>query len=318
MPYSHHSHSGEFCKHATGTLKDVVLAAINQGFEVYGLSEHVPRYRLLDLYPEEVGMSLETLEKQFHNFVEEAHRLKAFYADRINLLVGLETEYITTADLSQLELLLENLGPRVQYLVGSIHHVNCIPIDFDLDTFYKARGSTRAKNEKQAQEMFFEAYLDAQFELMNRFQPEIIGHIDLCRLYTPELRFAEYPAALERLKRNIKYARDYGALFEVNTAALSKRWDTAYPGRDVLEAILFHGRVTLSDDSHGPQAVGRNYDSLREYLISSGVTELWYLEESLVPNGGGRMTRAKQLNMEWWNHPFWKERMQKALQPNMI
>jgi HisJ family histidinol phosphate phosphatase len=55
MPYSHHSHSGQFCKHASGTLEDVVLEAINQGFELYGLTEHVPRYREADLYPEEVS-----------------------------------------------------------------------------------------------------------------------------------------------------------------------------------------------------------------------------------------------------------------------
>jgi histidinol-phosphatase (PHP family) len=55
MPYSHHSHSGQFCKHASGTLEDVVLEAINQRFELYGLTEHVARYREADLYPEEVS-----------------------------------------------------------------------------------------------------------------------------------------------------------------------------------------------------------------------------------------------------------------------
>ena len=55
MPHSHHSHSGEFCKHAVGTLEDVVVEAIRRGFRVFGLSEHVPRYRTSDLYPEEVG-----------------------------------------------------------------------------------------------------------------------------------------------------------------------------------------------------------------------------------------------------------------------
>lgn len=54
MPYSHHSHSGQFCKHAIGLLEDVVKEALNQGFEVYGLTEHVPRYHVKDLYPEEV------------------------------------------------------------------------------------------------------------------------------------------------------------------------------------------------------------------------------------------------------------------------
>lgn len=54
MVVSIHSHSGEFCHHATGDLESVVEAAIQKGFIIYGLSEHMPRYRTCDLYPEEV------------------------------------------------------------------------------------------------------------------------------------------------------------------------------------------------------------------------------------------------------------------------
>jgi histidinol-phosphatase (PHP family) len=56
MPFSHHSHSGQFCKHAIGSLEQVVQEAIANGFKVYGLTEHVPRYRKKDLYPEEVSV----------------------------------------------------------------------------------------------------------------------------------------------------------------------------------------------------------------------------------------------------------------------
>jgi histidinol-phosphatase (PHP family) len=61
MPHSHHSHSGQFCKHASGQLEEVVLEAIRQGFQVYGLTEHAPRYRPRDLYPEEVCLDLQLL-----------------------------------------------------------------------------------------------------------------------------------------------------------------------------------------------------------------------------------------------------------------
>jgi len=54
MPHSHHSHSGQFCKHAVGTLEKMVQEAISKRFLVFGLTEHVPRYRKIDLYPEEV------------------------------------------------------------------------------------------------------------------------------------------------------------------------------------------------------------------------------------------------------------------------
>jgi histidinol-phosphatase (PHP family) len=54
MPFSHHSHSGQFCGHATNTLEEVVQRAISRGMRVFALTEHMPR-DTDDLYPEEVG-----------------------------------------------------------------------------------------------------------------------------------------------------------------------------------------------------------------------------------------------------------------------
>ena len=53
MPYSHHSHSGQFCNHAANTLEEVVKNAIVMEMEVFALTEHMPREDG-DLYPEEV------------------------------------------------------------------------------------------------------------------------------------------------------------------------------------------------------------------------------------------------------------------------
>jgi histidinol-phosphatase (PHP family) len=84
-------------------------------------------------------------------------------------------------------------------------------------------------------EIFLSSYFDAQYDLFRQFHPEIIGHLDLCRLYTPQLRFADYPQAHDKLVRNIKFAVGYGALFEVNAAAFRKGWDAAYPGEDAIK-----------------------------------------------------------------------------------
>ncbi|KAJ6515378.1 Polymerase/histidinol phosphatase-like protein [Mycena sanguinolenta] len=310
MPHSHHSHSGQFCKHAVGTLEEVVLEAIRQGFEVYGLSEHVPRYRATDLYPEEETLTPKDLASQFEQFLMEAHRLKSLYAPQIRLLVGLETEYITNLDLESLTALLQQHQGQVEYIVGSVHHVNAIPIDFDLATFQRALDSIDGTFEPNASKdgAFFSAYFDAQYELLQRFNPEVIGHIDLCRLYNPTLQLSKYPEALERAKRNILYAIDYGALFEINAAALRKKWETPYPGLDLLQIIVQHGgRLTLSDDSHGPTSVGLNYARLPEYLHRAGVTELWFLEYSDTPNTSGRHSRAVKMDRHWADHPFWAQ-----------
>ena len=53
MPFSHHSHSGQFCSHAQDSLEDVVKAAISKKMEIFAMTEHMPREEP-DLYPEEV------------------------------------------------------------------------------------------------------------------------------------------------------------------------------------------------------------------------------------------------------------------------
>jgi histidinol-phosphatase (PHP family) len=53
MPFSHHSHSGQFCKHAKNTLEEMVQMAITKGMQTFALTEHMPR-DVEDFYPEEV------------------------------------------------------------------------------------------------------------------------------------------------------------------------------------------------------------------------------------------------------------------------
>lgn len=184
---------------------------------------------------------MERLAAQFDEFIEEAHRLKALYAPQITILVGAETEFISALDVASLDALLQRHCDRIEFLVGSVHHVNEIPIDFDLQTFQKAIAScvvhTRDGTEASIdpEEAMLDRYLDAQYELMDHFRPEVIGHFDLFRLYNPQMEIQKYPAVWRKVKRNIKYFCDYGALFEFNAAAFRKGWETAYPARDIVE-----------------------------------------------------------------------------------
>lgn len=54
MPFSHHSHSGEFCpSHAQDSLEQMIQKAIEKRMSVFCLSEHMPRAEN-ELYEEEV------------------------------------------------------------------------------------------------------------------------------------------------------------------------------------------------------------------------------------------------------------------------
>lgn len=254
MTISLHSHSGQFCSHAVGTLEEVVQEAVRQGFSTFGLSEHIPRYRIQDLYPEEVSSSrprirtqsthdytlqiehgVEALAIKFEEYVVEANRLKYLYEPQIKLLVGIETEYINEEGLDRLEQLLERHGDSIQYIVGSVHHCSERPIDFDKAQFDSVLATLDGISSTDRFSQLFEIYFDNQLKLMQRLKPAVIGHFDLCRLYYPELDFRSFPVVWEKIQRNVEYASSYGALFEINSSAFRKGWSTAYPGVEVFD-----------------------------------------------------------------------------------
>ena len=315
--HSHHSHSGEFCRHASSTLDQVLARAYELGFTHFHLSEHVPRWRDAHLYPEEreAGMTPDSLTSQFQAYLVKARTLQRMYENMprpMHVLVGCETEHIESPhSLDALARLLESntqlssssptqlLPPPpcigrglVDYIVGSVHHIRGVPIDFDRPTYEMALKS--GQHDQKRHLTMLQAYLDAQFEVMDRLRPEVIGHFDLYRLFEPYASW--YPdsstpdgrAIHAKLKRNIHFAASYGALFEVNSAAFRKGWtDETYPGRHVLRMITKAcGRLALSDDSHGTKQVGLNFARLREYLLNEGISEVWYLTPSKAPENG--------------------------------
>ncbi|GAA5820145.1 hypothetical protein JCM11251_005502 [Rhodosporidiobolus azoricus] len=299
MTISHHSHSGEFCCHAKGTLAEVVDEAIRQGFTTFGLSEHVPRYQASHFYPEESHLTVQDLASTFDAYLVEAHRLKKLHADKLTILVGLETEYIDRAGLYELEQLIARNSDKIEYLVGSVHHCDELPIDFDKEKFDHVLAMQAGSSEHERLSRLFTTYFDNQLELLTRLRPQIVGHFDLCRLYYPSIDFQSFPDVWARIERNIDFAVSYGAIFEVNASAFRKGWSTAYPGTEVFDTILAkNGRLTLSDDSHGPQAVGLHYDRAYIYLQERRVKELWRLEPAAAKADEDVKRRVRAVKVE--------------------
>ncbi|WVF70889.1 hypothetical protein IAT40_005684 [Kwoniella sp. CBS 6097] len=348
MPHSHHSHSGQFCRHAKDNLEEVIQEAIRQGFEVFGLSEHAPRYRMEDLFPEEADLTPSDLSATYESFLTLASSLRIKYASQISLLLSIETDYITPLDLSNLSSILSK-HHEIDYVVGSVHHVNGISIDFDRPTWLRSvdacsRGETGRTMDpgppptleksdptnpnlstdfvppEAMLQPFLEKYFDAQYELIESHQPEVLGHIDLCLLWTPDVSLARMEKVWEKIERNVRAVIAYGGLFEANAAAIRKGWGTSYPSRDILRLIKsLGGRICLSDDSHGVSYVGLNYLKMREYLVSEGIDEIWYLvssdqrSQSTTDHDQRRETvgsrgRVVAKELEGWaDHPFWKK-----------
>ena len=182
----------------------------------------------------QAGLTLENLASTFDDFIKEAWRLKEKYASQITLLVGMESEYITKQTIRHIEDLRSRHQDNIQLIVGSVHHVAEIPIDLNRQTFDHAMSKVD-KDESTRVSSLMIAYLDQQYELLQAFQPEVIGHFDLCRLYMPTLDLRSSDEVWSRVQRNVRFAAEYGALFEVNAAAFRKGWTSGYPGEEVLE-----------------------------------------------------------------------------------
>lgn len=355
--HSHHSHSGQFCKHAKSSLADVLKRAQELGFTHFHLSEHCPRARAEDLYPEEVdaGLDAQGLEHMFRAYVDEARRLQAAHAAHLKVLVGCETENIVSRQ--SIDYLCRVLNGRdhappsfvgagtLDYMVGSVHHVGGVPIDFDDATYRRSLDAFRNSDAAPYTQHML-AYFDLQYEVMDRLRPEVIGHFDLFRLFEPDAPWfaAEDDVWREKLLRNIRFAVSYGALFEANSSAFRKGWHgETYPGQVALRLIRSAGgRIALSDDSHGTHQIALNYARVRDYLVAEHIDDIWYLEpdseaaqwphaagaqwalfekaeqarksreQSAVPADGAptrfpRGARAVRMGREWQEHEFWRQ-----------
>jgi len=74
--------------------------------------------------------------------------------------------------------------------------------------------------------------------------------------------------------------------------------------------IVKHGgKLGLSDDSHGKDAVGLNYDRLAAYLKMSGITEIYHLARWGREGEGVSARKLYPVLVEgdWRSDPFWDQ-----------
>lgn len=285
MPwFSYHGgHSGEFCRHASGALQDVVQRAIDAGFTTYGLSEHAPRYRAEDLFPDEEGLGVEDLAHIFERYVATASELRDRYADRIEVLVGFETEVVPPQGWGDRMREIRDRHPQIEYMIGSVHHVEGTCIDMTPELTARA---AEAVGGREALEI---RYFDLVAEMVTSLRPEVVGHVDLIRKFAgSEPRFGA--ATWKRIDSALEVVREVGAALDVNAAPARRGMGPVYPMPRLLERAQRMGiPVTLGDDSHGPADVGVGLDACLRAIERAGYRSVHYLTRE---RGGVRLASA--------------------------
>ncbi|KAL9040595.1 MAG: hypothetical protein Q9180_001810 [Flavoplaca navasiana] len=278
MPFSHHSHSGQFCAHAQDNLEDVVKAAIARKMQILALTEHMPREQQ-DLYPEEASIAGSYTEKvllhTFRQYYVEARRIQQAYLADINILIGMEVDWIRPSSKVYIQDLLTEYP--LELFIGSVHHVHCVPIDYSIALFDEARNLSGGSNEK-----LFEDYFDLQYEMLTALKPPIVGHFDLIRLKSdePNTNFAGMEGVQRRISRNLTFIANYGGVLELNSAALRKGLKEPYPNAEISKQfVALGGRFTISDDSHGIDQLGCHYRELLGFAKEAGILQIIYFEK---------------------------------------
>jgi histidinol-phosphatase (PHP family) len=232
MPFSHHSHSGQFCPgHAQNTLEEMIKTAISKRMQVFALTEHMPRHNR-DLYPEEMDANWD-LTRHYANeadYFKEAVRLREKYKSFIEIPIGFECDWIRP---ESLDLIQESLKKYpFDFFIGSVHHVHTIPIDFSDELYAKARAVAGGTDEK-----LFMDYFDAQLDMLEALKPSIVGHFDLIRLKSddPNKSFHATAGVWQKVLRNLDFVASYGGILELNFASLRKGMTEPFPQAEICK-----------------------------------------------------------------------------------
>ncbi|MDD2357100.1 MAG: histidinol-phosphatase [Thiovulaceae bacterium] len=223
-----HNHT-PLCNHAEGEVDEYVEAAIQKGIKYFGFSDHAP----MDFDPS-YRMNFEEM-KLYETRVNDA---KIKYQDKIDVLLGYEVDYLKNHMDERV------LNADVDYLIGSVHFID--EWGFDNPEFI-------GRYEHEDIDKIWQKYFDAIEEMANSKKFDIVGHLDLIKV------FKFMPKRDIRLiaQNALKAIKNADMVLEINMSGLRKPIEETYPSKELLEmAFSLDIPITFGSDAHKPEQVG--------------------------------------------------------------
>lgn len=247
--YESHCHT-PLCKHAFGEPEEYAAAALARGFKGITFTCHCP---LPDGFSSHVRMAPE----QFGDYVEMISATRAMFAGRLDVRLGMESDYYPGV-----EPWLEELHARVplSHVLGSIHH----QVQDYRDLFYTGDPFSYQK-----------LYFDHLARSAESGLFDTLAHPDLIKNESP----ADWD--FQRIQPDIERALDRiaatGVAMELNTSGIQKRLPEMNPSPAQLTLMRERGiPVVIGADAHVPKRVGDGYETAFDLLETAGYTEISY------------------------------------------
>jgi histidinol-phosphatase (PHP family) len=251
-----------------GELEEYVQAALRKGMRTLGFAGHAPVP-----FPCDWTMPPALLPE----YLDTACRLQNAYRDRIELLVGLEVDYIpeiiapTSAQIRALNL---------DFTVGSVHFIGRLA-DGELWT---ADGPPE-ELERGAAESFggdiretVEEYYRRMTAMVSTAPPDIIGHFDVIKKNNRGDRYFSEDASWYRaaVSQTLEAVASSPCILEINTGGIVRGTSGAlYPSKWILaECLKREIPVMINSDAHRPEQLDGYYGEAVAILKEIGFRDL--------------------------------------------
>jgi histidinol-phosphatase (PHP family) len=240
-----HNHTTR-CNHAVGTVDEYIQRAIELGIDIYGFSEHAP----MD-FDEHYRLKFDEMDA----YVSDILGAKEKYKNDIDILLGYEVDWL------QGHMDERVLHADVDYLIGSVHFID--KWGFDNPEFISGW------KEKDIDEIW-QAYFDATEAMAKSGKFDIVGHLDLIKVF----KFMPKQDIRLLAKDVLKAIKKSNMIMEINTAGLRKPIGEMYPSRALVEeAYALDIPITFSSDAHAVEQIGAGYDLATALARDIGYTQ---------------------------------------------
>lgn len=248
----HSHHSGD----SQAPMEAMIHKALELGFDTMCFTEHND----FVLYGVAVpGTDPEAFKLDTETYSRELHRLQKEYADKIQILFGVELGL-------HHDVVKENNAVAeahdYDFIIGSSHM--CYNRDPYLPAFFENR------TEEEAYGEYFQCTLD-NIKSFSNF--DVYGHLDYVVRYGPNQdRNYTYEKYQDILDPILKLLIEMGKGIELNTSGIYKGLSDFHPCTSILKRYRELGGeiLTVGSDAHWPENLGSNFVRAAEHLKSCG------------------------------------------------
>lgn len=261
-------HNHTIMSDGADTAEDMIKAAVEKGFTHFAITDHCCTYKYEDY-------SLNPSE--YDAYVDVIEGLREKYADKIEVLVGIETERY--GDLGYMMSDVSSIRKRLDFLVGSVH-------TFETGGYTDAVDEERVKFSGNVKNAFsgsgralVENYFENYIGNINELKPEIAGHLDLVKKNNLGQVFFDESSSWYRdlVHDALDTIRKNDCVMEINTGGAYKHGARCiYPDTWIIRhARDMNIRITMGSDAHSTDMIGYMYNIVLHRLKMCGVDTLY-------------------------------------------